>query len=176
MLSSLSLEGGAEKTIAAWHLILAALPLPSDIPEDELQPIILPHSYSLGDFLRNTTGTSKNLLKNYRILMQITTYWCPDREEHGYFLTPVFKCTTNPCIITAHWWSAMDVLGHMQEPTGMLRGWQTNTSHCDDVLIACFYNKDGKWYYAGMYRAFCMDDLMTQELGTALYQGTGNDS
>ncbi|KAI6021151.1 hypothetical protein EDC04DRAFT_2575661, partial [Pisolithus marmoratus] len=136
---------GAEKTIAARHSILAALPLPSDIPEDELQPIVLPHSYSLGDFLRNTTGNIR--LKNYRILTQITTYWCPDREEHGYFLTPVFKCTTNPRVITAHQWSAVDVLGHMREPT------------------ECFYNKDGKWYYAGTYRAFRMDDLTTQEWG-----------
>ncbi|KAI5993892.1 hypothetical protein EDD15DRAFT_2263079 [Pisolithus albus] len=51
----LSLEDGVEKIVAARHSILAALPLPSDIPEEELQPIILPHSYSLGDFFRNTT-------------------------------------------------------------------------------------------------------------------------
>ncbi|KAI6017443.1 hypothetical protein EDC04DRAFT_2943424, partial [Pisolithus marmoratus] len=126
--------GQAEKTVAGRHSILAALPLPSDIPEDELQPIVLPHSYSLGEFLRNTTGV-------------LTTYWCPDREEHGYFLTPVFKCTTNPRVVTAHRWSAVDVLGHMREPT------------------ECFYNKDGKWYYAGTYVAFRMDDLTTQEWG-----------
>ncbi|KAI6098718.1 hypothetical protein F5141DRAFT_1010603, partial [Pisolithus sp. B1] len=131
-LPSLSLEGGAEKTIATWRSILAALPLPSDIPEEELQPIFLPRSYSLGDFLCNTTGVS-------------TTYWCPDREEHGYFLTPVFKCTTNPRVVTAHRWLAVDVLGHMREPT------------------ECFYYKDGKWYYAGTYRAFRMDDLTIQE-------------
>ncbi|KAI6140412.1 hypothetical protein BKA82DRAFT_4398319 [Pisolithus tinctorius] len=122
----------AEKTVAARHSILAALPLPSGIPADELQPIVLPHSYSLGDFLRNTTGVP-------------TTYWCPDREEHGYFLTPVFKCTTNPRVVTAHRWSPVDVLGHMREPT------------------ECFYHKDGKWYYAGTYKAFRMDDLTTQE-------------
>ncbi|KIN93600.1 hypothetical protein M404DRAFT_35956 [Pisolithus tinctorius Marx 270] len=52
----LSLEGEAEKTIATRHSIFAALLLPSDIPEDELQPILLPHSRSLGDFVRNTTG------------------------------------------------------------------------------------------------------------------------
>ncbi|KAI6124028.1 hypothetical protein EDD16DRAFT_592804 [Pisolithus croceorrhizus] len=144
-LSSLSLEGGAEKTIAARHSILAALPLPPDIAEEELQPIFLPHSYSLGDFFRNTTGTLKNLLKNYRVLAQVTTYWCPDREEHGYFLAPVFKCITNPRVVTAHRWLAVDVLGHMREPT------------------ECFYHKNGKWYYAGTYRAFRMDDLTTQE-------------
>ncbi|KAI6143922.1 hypothetical protein BKA82DRAFT_25320 [Pisolithus tinctorius] len=48
-LSSLSLEVGAEKSIAARHFILAVLPLPSDIPEDELPSMFLPHSYSLGD-------------------------------------------------------------------------------------------------------------------------------
>ncbi|KAI6004915.1 hypothetical protein EDD15DRAFT_2515505 [Pisolithus albus] len=144
-ISSLSLEGGVEKIVATRHSILAALPLPSDIPEEELQPIILPHSYSLGDFFRNTTGTLKNLLKNYRILAHVTTFWCPDREEHGYFLTPVFKCTTNPRVVTAHRWLAVDVLGRMREPT------------------ECFYYKDGKWYYAGTYRAFRMDDLTTQE-------------
>ncbi|KAI6094466.1 hypothetical protein EDD16DRAFT_1684950, partial [Pisolithus croceorrhizus] len=84
-------------------------------------------------------------LKNYRVLSQETTYWCPDREEHGYFLTPIFKCTTNPRVVTAHRWLAVDVLGHMREPT------------------ECFYNKDGKWYYAGTYRAFRMDDLTIQE-------------
>ncbi|KAI6105278.1 hypothetical protein EDD16DRAFT_1633121, partial [Pisolithus croceorrhizus] len=84
-------------------------------------------------------------LKNYRVMSQATTYWCPDREEHGYFLTPVFKCTTNPRVVTAHRWLAVDVLGHMREPT------------------ECFYYKDGKWYYAGTYRAFRMDDLTIQE-------------
>lgn len=29
--------------------------------------------------------------------------------------------------------------------------------------LECFYNKDGKWYYAGVYKAFRMDDLTTEE-------------
>ncbi|KAI6037103.1 hypothetical protein BKA83DRAFT_4476700 [Pisolithus microcarpus] len=53
-ISSLSLEDGVEKIVTARNSVLAALPLPSDIPEEELQPILPPHSYSLGDF--NTTG------------------------------------------------------------------------------------------------------------------------
>ena len=27
----------------------------------------------------------------------------------------------------------------------------------------CFYNRDGKWYYAGIYKAFQLDDLTTKE-------------
>ncbi|KAH0830155.1 hypothetical protein J3R83DRAFT_1503 [Lanmaoa asiatica] len=69
------------------------------------------------------------------------------REEHGYILTPVFKCSTNPRVATAHRWTTVDVIGHMNKPT------------------ECFYNKDGKWYYAGTYKAFRMDDLTVQEWG-----------
>ncbi|KAI6106213.1 hypothetical protein EDD17DRAFT_1665792 [Pisolithus thermaeus] len=42
--------------------------------------------------------------KNYRVLSQVATYWCPDREEHGYFLALVFKCVTNPRVVTAYRW------------------------------------------------------------------------
>ncbi|KAF9228839.1 hypothetical protein BS17DRAFT_212981 [Gyrodon lividus] len=138
-------DGGAESTIAARQEVLAALPLPSGIPDDALQPIMLPAPYSLHEFLGNTTGFLKDLLTNYRVLAQITTYWCPEREEHGYSLTPVFKCSTNPRVATAHRWSAVDVIGQMSDPT------------------ECFYNKDGKWYYAGTYEGFRMDDLTVQE-------------
>lgn len=54
-----------------------------------------------------------NSLQNYRILQELTTTWCPAREEHGYFLTPVFKCSTNPRVTTAHRWMKVDVLGRM---------------------------------------------------------------
>ncbi|KAF9239150.1 hypothetical protein BU15DRAFT_74842 [Melanogaster broomeanus] len=147
------LEGEPEKTIAARQAILAALPLPSGIPDDALQPIILPAPYTLHDFLGNASGdrlafsnrppvidnmSDMSRLSNHRVLAQLTTYWCTEREEHGYFLTPFFKCSTNPHVATAHLWSAVDVL-------------------------ECFYNKDGKWYYAGTYKAFRMDDLTVQE-------------
>lgn len=59
-------------------------------------------------------------LSNYRVLGQPTTYWCPEREEHGYLLTPVFKCSTNPRVTTAHRWTVVDVIGTMDEPTGLL--------------------------------------------------------
>ncbi|KAI6095251.1 hypothetical protein EV401DRAFT_2047787, partial [Pisolithus croceorrhizus] len=28
----------------------------------------------------------------------------PDQEEHGYFLALVFKCITNPRVVTAYRW------------------------------------------------------------------------
>jgi hypothetical protein len=37
------------------------------------------------------------------------------------------------------------------------------TPTSDESVLECFYNKDGKWYYAGTYKAFRMDDLTTQE-------------
>jgi hypothetical protein len=84
-------------------------------------------------------------LSNYRILQELTTAWCPDREEHGYMLTPIFKCTTNPRTVTAHNWSAVDVIGSLVNPT------------------ECFYSKDGKWYYAGTYQAVRLQDLTPDE-------------
>ncbi|KIJ17031.1 hypothetical protein PAXINDRAFT_74045, partial [Paxillus involutus ATCC 200175] len=138
-------DASSESTVAARQDVLAALPLPTSIPDDALQPIILPAPYSLHEFLGNASGPLKDVLTNHRILAELTTYWCPEREEHGYSLTPVFKCSTNPRVATAHRWLAVDVIGQMSSPT------------------ECFYNKDGKWYYAGTYKAFRMDDLTTQE-------------
>lgn len=57
-------------------------------------------------------------LANHRIFQQLTTNWCPEREEHGYFLTPLFKCNTNPRVITAHRWTMVDVLSKLNNPTG----------------------------------------------------------
>ncbi|KAI6167974.1 hypothetical protein EDD17DRAFT_1453829, partial [Pisolithus thermaeus] len=131
-------------------------------PEDDLQPILFPRSYSLGDLLCNTTGvqpvrisdlfqvgfSSQN--RHHCILVQAATYWCPVREEHGYFLTLVFKCITNLPVFTVHWWKlAVDVLDHMREP------------------IKCLYFEDKKWCYADTHRAFRMDDLTTS-VGIAL--------
>ncbi|KAG1768963.1 hypothetical protein EDD22DRAFT_998070 [Suillus occidentalis] len=141
----LPLGDGPENSILARQALLATLPLPADIPDDALSPILIPQPYTLHEFLGNASGTLKSSLSNYRVLGQLTTYWCPEREEHGYLLTPVFKCSTNPRVTTAHRWTAVDVIGTMDRPT------------------ECFYNKDGKWYYAGVYKAFRMDDLTTEE-------------
>lgn len=57
-------------------------------------------------------------LANHRIFQQLTTNWCPEREEHGYFLTPLFKCNTNPRVATAHRWAVVDVIARLDRPTG----------------------------------------------------------
>lgn len=45
----------AEK-IDTRYAILASLPLPSDIPEDSLTPILIPPPHSLHDFIGTTSG------------------------------------------------------------------------------------------------------------------------
>ncbi|EKM56118.1 uncharacterized protein PHACADRAFT_174292 [Phanerochaete carnosa HHB-10118-sp] len=84
-------------------------------------------------------------IANYRIFQEKTTCWCPVREEHGYYLTPFFKCSTNPRVITAHRWHAVDLDSEINRPT------------------ECFFNKEGKWYYAGVYKTFRLRDIAPQE-------------
>ncbi|KAL0947746.1 hypothetical protein HGRIS_013826 [Hohenbuehelia grisea] len=131
--------------IKARNDILSALPLPTEGPHDDLEPIIIPAPFTLHEFLATSSGYLRNTLSNYRVLQELTTSWCPSSEEHGYFLTPVFKCSTNPRVVTAHRWSTVDVLNRLGKPTD------------------CFYHKDGCWYYAGLYKAFRMDDLSVKE-------------
>ncbi|KAJ7490989.1 hypothetical protein FB451DRAFT_996639, partial [Mycena latifolia] len=134
-----------EDIIKARHALLATIPLPLDPPDDTLKPIVIPPPFTLHEFLANASGSLRNALSNYRVLQELTTSWCPDREEHGYLLTPLFKCSTNPRVATAHRWNMVDVMARMSKPT------------------ECFYNKDGNWYYAGVYRAFRLEDLTTKE-------------
>ncbi|KAH9062748.1 hypothetical protein EDB87DRAFT_259550 [Lactarius vividus] len=154
----------AEESIRSRHAILAALPLPGGIPSDALRPILIPPSYTLHEFLASAIGvrpfqqlfgemyshsvTTKALrtaLTNHHVFQQLTTNWCPEREEHGYFLTPLFKCATNPRVATAHRWTMVDVISKLDKPT------------------ECFYYKDGKWYYAGVYKALRLEDLTSKE-------------
>ncbi|THV06900.1 hypothetical protein K435DRAFT_789004 [Dendrothele bispora CBS 962.96] len=138
--------GEAEDIINARNKLLATIPLPEEeAPDDTLKPIMVPSPYTLHDFLATVPESLKASLTNYRALHQLTTSWCPDREEHGYFLTPVFKCSTNPRVSMAHRWSTVDLSSRLNKPT------------------ECFYNKDGVWYYAGVYKAFRLDDLTTKE-------------
>ncbi|OSD02134.1 hypothetical protein PYCCODRAFT_443491 [Trametes coccinea BRFM310] len=134
----------AEK-IESRYSVLANLPLPSDIPDDALTPITIPAPHTLNDFISTTSGRLRSQIGNYRVFQESTTTWCPEREEHGYYLTPVFKCSTNPRVSTAHRWSAVDLSARLDKPT------------------ECFFNKDGKWYYAGVYKSFRLEDLCTQE-------------
>ncbi|KAF8652803.1 hypothetical protein AX16_004155 [Volvariella volvacea WC 439] len=129
------------------YVLLEALPIPLSVPQDTVQPITLPSPTSFHEFLASTPGLQpfKTGLANYRVLQSTTTTWCPEREEHGFLYTPLFKCNTNPRVNTAHRWSQVDVLCKMSKPT------------------ECFFNKDGTWYYAGVYVGFRMDDLSSKE-------------
>ncbi|KAJ6500820.1 hypothetical protein C8R45DRAFT_1123429 [Mycena sanguinolenta] len=134
-----------EDIIKARNALLAAIPLPCEPPDDTLKPILIPLPFTLHEFLANATGSLRTALSNYRVLQELTTSWCPEREEHGYLLTPLFKCSTNPRVATAHRWNMVDVMARLSKPTD------------------CFYNKDGNWYYAGVYKGFRLDDLTTKE-------------
>lgn len=57
-------------------------------------------------------------LTNYRVFQESTTSWCPEREEHGYYITPFYKCNTNPKMIAAHRWTAVDLAARVNRPTG----------------------------------------------------------
>ncbi|KIM49731.1 hypothetical protein M413DRAFT_115341 [Hebeloma cylindrosporum] len=131
--------------VASRHAVLAKIPLPVNPPDDTLSAILIPPPFTLHEFINAAPVTLKNQLTSYRILQNITTSWCPDREEHGYMYVPAFKCSTNPRIATAHRWNKIDVLGRLSKPT------------------ECFYNKDGVWYYAGSYKAFMLDYLSVKE-------------
>lgn len=98
--------------------VLASIPLPENPPDDTLKPIVLPPTCTLHEFLSSTSGMLRNLLGNYRVLQSLTTKWCPSREEHGYFYSPIFKCSTNPRVTTAHRWQQVDVTARMKQPTG----------------------------------------------------------
>ncbi|KAF9557762.1 hypothetical protein CPC08DRAFT_591889, partial [Agrocybe pediades] len=131
--------------VNARNAALMDIPLPDNPPDATLSAIVIPPPFSLHEFLAGAPAVLRNSLANYRILHNVTTLWCPDREEHGYMYVPAFKCSTNPRIATAHRWAQIDVIGRMSKPT------------------ECFYNKEGVWYYAGSYKAFRLDYLSTKE-------------
>ncbi|KLO19613.1 hypothetical protein SCHPADRAFT_817820 [Schizopora paradoxa] len=144
-ISNCSSDEPVEMDKARFQL-LASLPVPSTVPDDVLKPIIIPAPFTIHEFLGNTSGVSRRLsLYGYRVFHDQITRWCPNNEEHGYFLTPLYKCTTNPKVPTAHRWSEVDPKGRMHKPT------------------ECFYNKEGKWYYAGQYIAMRLADLNVKE-------------
>ena len=45
-----------EEMAKARNAILAALPLPVNVPGDELQPIVIPPPFTLHEFLGNASG------------------------------------------------------------------------------------------------------------------------
>ncbi|KZV67793.1 hypothetical protein PENSPDRAFT_635332 [Peniophora sp. CONT] len=134
-----------DDTIKARHAALASFPVPVGIPDDELKPISLPPHITMQEFLSDLPTALSVSLSNYRILQEVTTHWCPEREEHGYYLSPLFKCSTNSRFATAHNWIKADVVGSLSRPT------------------ECFYLRGGQWYYAGVYVAVRLTDLTSQE-------------
>lgn len=56
----LPLGDGPEISILARQALLATLPLPADIPDDALNPILIPQPYTLHEFLGNASGTLKS--------------------------------------------------------------------------------------------------------------------
>jgi hypothetical protein len=47
-----------EAMAKARYATLASLPLPADIPDDSLKPIIIPSPFTLHEFLGNASGVS----------------------------------------------------------------------------------------------------------------------
>lgn len=85
-------------------------------------------------------------------------------------LSPVFKCSTNPRVATAHRWTSVDLVAKLNQPTGKLPEIHDlsttfyNIPFASDLYLPeCFYNKDNKWYYAGVYSFFRLEDLTTKE-------------
>ncbi|KZT74072.1 hypothetical protein DAEQUDRAFT_754054 [Daedalea quercina L-15889] len=129
----------------ARNVILDALPVTPDTLSDTLKPIVIPSQFTFQDFVTTLPVTLRQQMGSYRLLQESTTSWSGEREEHGYFLTPLFKCATNPRATTVHRWSAADL------------GTQLNTT------TECFYSKNGYWYYTGLYKTFWLDELSPAE-------------
>ncbi|KAF8589673.1 hypothetical protein K439DRAFT_1628450 [Ramaria rubella] len=126
--------------------ILRQLPIPKDIPLDTLKPIGIPDRFTLHEFLLGgASGSLKNALSGYCAFTENTTMWCPEREEHGFYLTPLYKCDTGPRSNVIHRWMKVDIKARMPKPT------------------ECFYKKEGEWYYTGTYKSLRLEDLTTKE-------------
>ncbi|KAI0344975.1 hypothetical protein BDW22DRAFT_983491 [Trametopsis cervina] len=148
----------------ARFAVLAELPIPPEIPSDMLVPFVIPTPHTLQDFLGTASGSLKSQLSNFRIFQEATTFWCPDREEHGYYVTPVFKCNTNPRVPTAHRWTSVDLSISTDCSTGIVLLFiPLVLVFTAPGFVECFYTKDGKWYYAGVYRTFRLRNLTPQE-------------
>lgn len=52
----------------------------------------------------------------------------------------------------------------LNKPTGKQTPVRSlSISDVGNVWAECFYNKDGNWYYAGIYKAFRLENLNTKE-------------
>ncbi|KAL1715725.1 hypothetical protein EV715DRAFT_182154, partial [Schizophyllum commune] len=129
----------------ARNKILSSLPVPPEAPEDSLTPILLPNNMTLQDFVQTLPVHVRTSLGNFKALYEPTTCWSTGHDEHGYFLAPVFKCSTDQRTITVHRWALTDPMKGLTNPTH------------------CFYQEKGAWYYAGVYQCFRFPDLSVRE-------------
>lgn len=79
---------------------------------------------------------------------------------------PMFKCSTNPRTITAHRWNAVDPVGRLAQPTGSVFALAIVMLDQLTAFPECFYNNEGTWYYAGVYKAFMMGTASVAEWET----------
>ena len=61
-------SGDPVDMVKARNSVLAALPTPSGIPDEELQPIMLPASSTIHEFLNNATKVSSKPLMKHVVL------------------------------------------------------------------------------------------------------------
>ncbi|KAJ7050902.1 hypothetical protein C8F01DRAFT_674946 [Mycena amicta] len=94
-------------------------------------PLSSRRHFTLHEFLANASGVS---LSDYDVLQELTTSWCPEREEHGYTLTPLFKCT-NPRVATAHRWHMVDRQSRRACNTDQFPHTNPSTSHLNPASL-----------------------------------------
>ncbi|KAF8528183.1 hypothetical protein BU17DRAFT_81421 [Hysterangium stoloniferum] len=126
--------------------ILAQLPVPEGLPSDDLKPLKIPAGITLKEFLEDKAfDPLRQALSGYCVFTELTAMWCPDQEEHGFYLTPLYKCETSSRSNVIHRWGEVEVKVRMAQPT------------------ECFYKRQSDWYYAGTYKAFRLPDLTPEE-------------
>ena len=75
----------------------------------------------------------------FRLLQECTTSWHGEREEHGYFLIPLFKCSTNPRATTVHRWNNTDLGMHLNRTTGTYEYAGSHLRESVQIFIAGFF-------------------------------------
>lgn len=184
--------------IDARYAILASLPLPCDIPDDSLTPILIPHPYTLHDFIATTSGVSHRIFTpshQWFISSFIYSYCGPSKCLPVFSLTksrisagseitafsnnlprPGALSERNTGTVLLLCSSAAPIRGSPRltggtQPTYLLGLTHPLVRKCPfgsmtpyyKTALECFYNKDGKWYYAGVYKSFRLEDLCINE-------------
>ncbi|KAK2460696.1 hypothetical protein APHAL10511_007166 [Amanita phalloides] len=124
--------------IHARYAVLAAMPLPPDAPDDTLKPIVIPAPFTFNEFINSISGSSHCEIVSVIIVFFTVSprSGVPNERSMG---TSMHRDS-----------NATPILAFRQRTVG--------ANH-----IEFFFNKDGAWYYAGVYKVFAMDDLTTKE-------------